>query len=96
MLKRVGSHPNINRLLGSCQNKDGNYILLEMCNGGDLKQLSVASQGISEQQAAAYMLKLLETTQYMHSTGLLPSCYTASQSLWGEQLYILCYARQEC
>ena len=69
MLKRVGRHPNINQLLGSCQNTEGNFILLQMCYGGDVKQL--AKQGITEPQAAAYMLKLLETTQFMHATGLL-------------------------
>lgn len=70
MLRMVGHHRNINSLTGWGQKASFSFIFLEMCHGGTLEDLVRSTKtGLSENQAAAFMLTLLETTNHIHGKG---------------------------
>lgn len=70
MLKMIGYHRNINSLTGWGHTSKYSFILLEMCYGGTLEDLVTSTQtGLTENQAAAYIMTLLETTKYIHGKG---------------------------
>ena len=69
MLKLVGLHRNINQLRYWSQTTKSCFILLDMCYGGTLQDYVLELGGLTEHQAAAYMVKLLGTTAVIHSRG---------------------------
>ena len=76
ILNLLGFHPNINRLVYWSQSDTSSFIFLDMCYGGTLQDHVLSLGGYPENQAAAYMVKLLETTSFMHSKGLARSVFS--------------------
>ena len=76
ILNLLGFHPNINRLVYWSQSDTSSFIFLDMCFGGTLQDHVLSLGGYPENQAAAYMVKLLETTSFMHSKGLARSVFS--------------------
>lgn len=70
MLSMLGFHRNVNQLQGSGATKDYLYVFLDMCHGGTLEDLvNRRKEGLSETQAATFMMSLLKTTQFIHGKG---------------------------
>ena len=70
MLNMVGYHRNINSLTGWGQTAKSSLILLKMCYGGTLEELVRSTKtGLTENQAAVFLMTLLETTNHIHGTG---------------------------
>ena len=81
MLKLVGLHRNINQLRYWSQTTKSCFILLDMCYGGTLQDYVLRLGGLTEIQAAAYIVKLLETTNFIHSKGLAHSVSSKDLSI---------------
>lgn len=70
MLNMLGFHHNVNQLRGWGETGDYSYIFLDMCYGGTLEDLvNQRKEGLTEHQAASFMMTLLKTTGYIHGKG---------------------------
>jgi len=58
-------HPNILKLHESFETDDNIYLLLHLCEGGDLFE-RVTTKLYSEKQAARYVLQMLGAVRYLH------------------------------
>ncbi|CDW80352.1 kinase family protein [Stylonychia lemnae] len=59
-------HPNITKLIGKYRNKEFYNIVLEYCNGGDLKNYLKQNGVLPEITARKLMKQLLRSLQYLH------------------------------
>ena len=66
ILKQL-DHPNIVRLYEFFQDEKYLYIVMELCNGGELLDEIVNKRGMDEATAASYMRQLLSAVCYCHS-----------------------------
>eukprot|EP00977_Amphora_coffeiformis_P002781 scaffold523_cov166-Amphora_coffeaeformis.AAC.9 len=64
------SHPNIVRVLEAYERKRHVYLIMELCTGGDLVQLS-RDEGTTEPHAKAIVRHILQAVAYMHKMGVV-------------------------
>ena len=60
-------HPNIVRMFEFFQDEKYLYIVMELCDGGELLDEIVSKRGMDEATAASYMRQLLSAVSYCHS-----------------------------
>ncbi len=64
---RLLDHPNIIRLFETIEEGGNIYLIMELCEGGDLSKRCI---GMNEQQIAVIMSKLLSAIAYCHDKGI--------------------------
>jgi len=64
------SHPNIVRVLEAYERKRHVYLIMELCTGGDLVQLS-RDEGTTEPHAKAIVRHILQAVAYIHENGVV-------------------------
>lgn len=70
ILKAVGTHRHIVSLVDSYDDAVNYYLIMELCEGGDLFSKIVETGAYSEQQAARVCRQLAEALQFIHSKGI--------------------------
>lgn len=64
-------HPNIVRLYEFFEDKSYYYFVQEYCSAGELFDMIIAKQKLSEKEAALIMEQLLATVSYLHSRNII-------------------------
>jgi len=65
-------HPNIIKLLDSCESLDNEYIVLELCRGVELfEQITNNRYTITEERAARLVAIMIDSIMYMHSRNIV-------------------------
>ena len=64
-------HPNIVRLLEFFEDKNHYYFVQEFCAAGELFDMIIAKQKLSEKEAARYMEQLASAVSYIHSRHII-------------------------
>ena len=64
-------HPNIVRLYEFFEDRDYYYFVQEYCSAGELFDMIIAKQKLSEKEAALIMEQLLATVSYLHSRNII-------------------------
>lgn len=66
ILRALGDHPNILRLIDVVVDPSSVIIVTELCTGGSLMKLIFEKKGIDEKRAATYMRQLLSAVEFCH------------------------------
>ena len=69
-IHQVISHPNIIKLLGSTEDADHFYFILEFAVAGELFDKIEPDVGIDEEVAHFYFLQLINAVSHIHSLGI--------------------------
>merc|ERR1711971_813920 len=69
---RCLDHPNIVRLYEAFEDESNIYIVLELCEGGDLlERVTVAQDRLPEKEAAALLWQMLSAVQHLYMRGIV-------------------------
>ncbi|KAF3526678.1 hypothetical protein F2Q69_00050526, partial [Brassica cretica] len=71
IMKHMPKHPNIVSMKDAFENSDAVYIVMEICEGGELFDRIVARGHYSERDAVAVMKTILEVVQICHENGVM-------------------------
>ncbi|KAK8858213.1 hypothetical protein M9Y10_013314 [Tritrichomonas musculus] len=63
-------HPSITQLLDVLMDKENLYIIVELCDGGDLNDIVISSGGLTESQARHYFRQIMSAVSYIHQLGV--------------------------
>lgn len=67
ILLRYSHHPNIVSLRDVYEDADSVYLVLELCQGGELLERILAQRAISEREAAALLRTIVKALDFLHS-----------------------------
>lgn len=70
ILSKVGDHHNIIKLWEAYTDKKSYYLVMDLCQGGDLFSKIIEDGHFTEKDAAEYCRQLASALQYMHSLGV--------------------------
>jgi serine/threonine protein kinase len=70
ILKAVGSHPNIVQLIDHWEDATRHYLVLQLCEGGDLFSQIVEHGKYSEKDAVKCCRQLAEALKHIHACGI--------------------------
>jgi len=70
ILRAVGAHPNIVQLLDHWEDATKHYLVLELCEGGDLFSQIVEHGKYSEKDAVRCCKQLAEALKHIHACGI--------------------------
>lgn len=71
ILRRL-DHPNIVRLYEAFEDEDTIYLVLELCEGGDLlERVAVARDRLPEKEAARLFMQMLASLQHLYLRGVI-------------------------
>jgi serine/threonine protein kinase len=70
-IMRSLKHENIVELYDDVKTTDQTYLFLEYCQGGDLKDLIEASQGLSETKARFFLKQIVEALKYLKTVRII-------------------------
>ncbi|CAE8619762.1 unnamed protein product, partial [Polarella glacialis] len=70
-LTRMLDHPNVVRLFSTSQDEKQIYLVLELCEGGELFQKIVEAKKLAETQVATIMKQILRSICYLHGAGIV-------------------------
>eukprot|EP00929_Paragymnodinium_shiwhaense_P025956 TRINITY_DN15556_c0_g1_i2.p1 TRINITY_DN15556_c0_g1~~TRINITY_DN15556_c0_g1_i2.p1 ORF type:complete len:696 (-),score=174.82 TRINITY_DN15556_c0_g1_i2:207-2294(-) len=71
ILRRL-DHPNIVRIYDACEDEDMLYLVLELCDGGDLlERVAVAKDRVPEKEAAGLLAQMFGAVQHLHLRGIV-------------------------
>jgi len=66
-VQRMMDHPHICKLYATFEDKNNIYLVLELCNGGELfDRISDKGEGMGESQSAEWMKQIIGAVFYMH------------------------------
>ncbi|CAN0429029.1 unnamed protein product, partial [Laminaria digitata] len=71
MLKVAGKHPNVVTMQAFFEDQDSFYIVMEMCQGGELYHRLADKGRYSEGQAARIMAEVAEAVGFLHRQGIV-------------------------
>lgn len=63
-------HPSITQLLDVLLDKENIYIIVELCDGGDLNDLVIQAGGLPEDRARHYFKQIMSAISYIHRLGV--------------------------
>ncbi|CAM9392460.1 unnamed protein product [Sphacelaria rigidula] len=71
MLKLAGAHPNVVTMQAFFEDKEAYYIVMDLCQGGELYHRLADKGRYSEGQAARIMAEVAEAVGYLHNNGIV-------------------------
>jgi len=63
-------HPNISQLKDVLIDRDNIYIVLELCDGGDLNEIVQSENGLNEESAKHYFYQIMGAISHIHRLGV--------------------------
>ncbi|KAK8882758.1 hypothetical protein M9Y10_045399 [Tritrichomonas musculus] len=63
-------HPSITQLRDVLLDQDNVYIILELCDGGDLNEIVQDANGLDEPAAKHYFYEIISALSYIHKLGI--------------------------
>lgn len=63
-------HPGITQLKDVLLDLDNVYIILELCDGGDMNEIVQNDGGLSEEDAKHYFFQIMNALSYIHAKGI--------------------------
>ena len=64
------NHPGITKLVDAFGDDQNVYIILELCDGGDMSEVVKDHGGLSEDDAKYYFKQIMEAVAYLHKAGV--------------------------
>jgi len=80
-------HPYITRLYETFEDYSNIYMIMELCQGGDLFDFLKVEQSVSEPRAACFMRQVLSAVAYCHEQKIAHSVLTSIQCFNDHSLY---------